>query len=164
MKTYRTVAISAATALAAAGGAAAQSAAYRAHPLPPGAEREIVYTDDAAHDMAWTTVDCGGGLLAGDGALQIEGTVGQSDAGELSAGPLAMAGGYWSIVVTPATCYANCDASTTPPLLNVLDFNCFLNHFAASDGYANCDGSTIPPALNVLDFNCFLNRFSNGCP
>jgi DNA-binding beta-propeller fold protein YncE len=30
--------------------------------------------------------------------------------------------------------------------------------------YANCDGSTIVPVLNVLDFNCFLNRFSAGCP
>ena len=29
------------------------------------------------------------------------------------------------------TCYANCDNSTTPPVLNVLDFSCFLNKFAA---------------------------------
>jgi hypothetical protein len=62
------------------------------------------------------------------------------------------------------SCYANCDGSTVPPILNVLDFNCFLNRFAAGDGYANCDGSTVPPVLNVLDFNCFLNRFAAGCP
>ena len=30
--------------------------------------------------------------------------------------------------------------------------------------YANCDGGTVPPVLNVLDFNCFLNRFATGCP
>ena len=30
--------------------------------------------------------------------------------------------------------------------------------------YANCDGSTTPPVLNVLDFNCFINRFAAGCP
>jgi hypothetical protein len=64
----------------------------------------------------------------------------------------------------PGPCYPNCDASTTPPVLNVLDFNCFLNAFSAGNTYANCDGSTTPPALNVLDFNCFLNRFSAGCP
>jgi probable HAF family extracellular repeat protein len=64
----------------------------------------------------------------------------------------------------PAPCYANCDASTTAPVLNVLDFNCFLNRFAAGASYANCDGSTTPPVLNVLDFNCFLNRFAAGCP
>jgi hypothetical protein len=63
-----------------------------------------------------------------------------------------------------ATCYPNCDGSTAPPVLNVLDFNCFLNRFSAGASYANCDGSTTPPVLNVLDFNCFLNRFSAGCP
>jgi DNA-binding beta-propeller fold protein YncE len=61
-------------------------------------------------------------------------------------------------------CYANCDGSATPPVLNVLDFSCFLNRFAANDPYANCDGSTTPPILNVLDFSCFLNRFAAGCP
>ena len=29
--------------------------------------------------------------------------------------------------------------------------------------YANCDGSTAAPVLNVLDFSCFLNRFASGC-
>jgi hypothetical protein len=60
-------------------------------------------------------------------------------------------------------CYPNCDGSTAPPILNVLDFNCFLNRFGAGDSYANCDGSTAPPVLNVLDFNCFLARFTAGC-
>jgi hypothetical protein len=61
-------------------------------------------------------------------------------------------------------CYANCDGSTTAPVLNVLDFGCFLNRFAAGDSYANCDGSTTSPVLNVLDFGCFLNSFAAGCP
>jgi hypothetical protein len=61
-------------------------------------------------------------------------------------------------------CYANCDNSTALPVLNVLDFNCFLNRFAAGEPYSNCDGSTVAPVLNVLDFNCFLNRFASGCP
>jgi hypothetical protein len=64
---------------------------------------------------------------------------------------------------TPPPCYANCDGSTTAPVLNVLDFNCFINRFSAGDSYANCDGSTTEPVLNVLDFNCFINRFSEGC-
>ncbi len=66
----------------------------------------------------------------------------------------------WS---TGGSCYANCDNSTTPPVLNVLDFTCFLNRFAAGNPLANCDGSTTPPTLNVLDFTCFLNRFAAGC-
>jgi hypothetical protein len=61
-------------------------------------------------------------------------------------------------------CYANCDGSTTIPALNVADFSCFLQHFAAGDGYANCDRSTTPPTLSVADFTCFLQRFAAGCP
>ncbi|MFN0131398.1 MAG: GC-type dockerin domain-anchored protein [Phycisphaerales bacterium] len=61
-------------------------------------------------------------------------------------------------------CYANCDGSSVPPALNVSDFICFLNKYAAGDSLANCDGSTTPPALNVTDFICFLNRYAAGCP
>jgi hypothetical protein len=60
-------------------------------------------------------------------------------------------------------CYANCDQSTTPPILNALDFACFINQFSAGSAYANCDNSTTPPVLNVNDFVCFLNHFAAGC-
>jgi hypothetical protein len=64
---------------------------------------------------------------------------------------------------TGSTCYANCDHSTSVPFLNVLDFTCFLQKFAAADPYANCDGSTQAPTLNVIDFTCFLQKFAAGC-
>ncbi|MBL9032504.1 MAG: hypothetical protein JNM80_12465 [Phycisphaerae bacterium] len=73
-------------------------------------------------------------------------------------------GGAFLIEIATASCYPNCDASTTPPVLNVNDFVCFLNSFSAGQSYANCDGSTIPPTLNVNDFTCFLNAFAAGCP
>jgi hypothetical protein len=61
-------------------------------------------------------------------------------------------------------CYANCDGSSVAPILNVNDFTCFLNKFAAGDSAANCDGSSTAPILNVNDFTCFLNKFAVGCP
>jgi hypothetical protein len=77
-------------------------------------------------------------------------------------GPTLYVGGYATNPVPGADeaflwigsdpCYPNCDQSTAPPTLNVLDFVCFLNMFAAGEGYANCDQSTTPPVLNVLDF------------
>ncbi len=70
----------------------------------------------------------------------------------------------WRVSLGGVLCYANCDASAAPPVLNVNDFICFLNKFAAGDAYANCDGSTAPPVINVLDYVCFLNRFAAGCP
>ena len=60
-------------------------------------------------------------------------------------------------------CYANCDCSTISPVLNVNDFQCFLNKYAAGDPIANCDASTVVPVLNVNDFQCFLNKYAAGC-
>jgi hypothetical protein len=48
--------------------------------------------------------------------------------------------------------------------LNVADFVCFLQSFAAGLPYANCDGSTSIPVLSVGDYMCFLARFAAGCP
>jgi hypothetical protein len=61
-------------------------------------------------------------------------------------------------------CYANCDGSTSAPVLNVSDFTCFLQRYAAGELYANCDNSTQPPVLNVGDFACFLQQYAAGCP
>jgi len=44
----------------------------------------------------------------------------------------------------PVLCYANCDGSTTPPVLNVVDFNCFLNRFAAGHHWQT---ATVPQPL-----------------
>ncbi len=62
------------------------------------------------------------------------------------------------------SCYANCDNSNLAPILNVNDFTCFINKYAAAAPYANCDASTLPPILNCNDFTCFLNRYAAGCP
>ena len=67
--------------------------------------------------------------------------------------------------VSPSvSCYANCDNSTAPPVLNVNDFICFQQKYAAGSLYANCDGSTTAPALNINDFICFQQQFAAGCP
>jgi hypothetical protein len=71
-----------------------------------------------------------------------------------------------------AVCYANCDGSTVEPVLNVDDFTCFINEYAAAQtlppnqqltSYANCDQSTVAPVLNVDDFTCFINEYAQGC-
>jgi hypothetical protein len=71
------------------------------------------------------------------------------------------------------TCYADCDQSSSQPILNVEDFVCFVNEFAHGVSlppaqqvthYANCDNSTTEPVLNVEDFICFITAFAQGCP
>lgn len=64
----------------------------------------------------------------------------------------------------PPTCYANCDGSTVSPVLNALDYQCFLNSFASGSVYANCDGSTGTPRLTPNDFLCYMNHYVTGCP
>src|SRR5262249_40297371 len=115
----------------------------------------------AQYDLSWFAIDCGGGASAG-GSLTPTGPLAPPDAGSLSAGGFTLSGGFWSGLGSVA-CYANCDGSTTAPILNVADFACFLNRYAAADPYANCDGSTTAPILNVADFACFLNRYAAGC-
>ena len=48
------------------------------------------------YDLTWNTIDGGGGASSG-GGYQLDGTLGQSDAGPaLSGGPYSLAGGFWS--------------------------------------------------------------------
>jgi hypothetical protein len=48
--------------------------------------------------------------------------------------------------------------------MNVADFTCFLQYYASGHPYANCDGSTSEPVLNVADFTCFLQKYAAFCP
>ncbi|MFN0133345.1 MAG: GC-type dockerin domain-anchored protein [Phycisphaerales bacterium] len=113
--------------------------------------------------ITWSSIDGGGTTTAGTGGpYTVVGTIGQPDAGRGTGAAFVCVGGFWA-VAAGGGCYANCDGSTATPVLNVNDFTCFLNKFAAGDASANCDGSTTTPVLNVNDFTCFLNAFAAGC-
>ena len=114
-------------------------------------------------EIARHAIGSGGGVSTG-GGFELSGTVGQHDAGDMSGGVYACAGGFWAGAGAAPPCYPNCDNSTVSPVLNVGDFTCFLQRYAAADLYANCDGSTAVPTLNVQDFTCFLQRYAAGCP
>ena len=104
--------------------------------------------------------------LSDSNALQSVGGVWQplNDTGQGCAPTPVQQKVYFEITATGGGCYANCDNSTTAPILNVADFTCFLQRFAAGESYANCDNSTTAPVLNVADFTCFLQAFAAGCP
>ncbi len=70
--------------------------------------------------------------------------------------------GAWTID-TPA-CYADCDMSTGPGVLDIFDFLCFSNRFANGDpGACNCDISTGFEVCDIFDFLCFSNAFAAEC-
>lgn len=148
----------------------AQAPNPRAVPIEPAAEDPLLAMLGApdsptgpGYDMNWYTIDGGGATyLVGANGYSLGGTAGQPDAGLMAGGDFLLGGGFW-YGVGGAACYANCDNSTTPPILNILDFICFQNKYAMNDPYANCDLSTSIPVLNALDFICFQNAFSAGC-
>jgi hypothetical protein len=50
---------------------------------------------DGDYDLTWSTIDGGGGASSG-GEYTLRGTIGQADAGTLSAGDLTLVGGFWA--------------------------------------------------------------------
>jgi hypothetical protein len=123
---------------------------------------EIVISGQTA---GFATSSAAGGALTSSTFRRADGSTGQT--GEASRIEITYSVGR--------ICWANCDGSTTEPILNVEDFVCFINEFAAGWSihgciytnepcYANCDNSTTPPILNVEDFACFINAFAAGCP
>jgi probable HAF family extracellular repeat protein len=124
-----------------------------------GSVSAFLYTGGTLHNFA-DLLDSSGAAWSGFTVTQI------NDAGWIvGSGTVngAATHGFLARPVAPP-CYANCDGSTTVPVLNVADFTCFLQRYAAADPYANCDNSTTPPVLNVADFTCFLQKFAAGCP
>ncbi|MCA9279516.1 MAG: hypothetical protein H6815_01200 [Phycisphaeraceae bacterium] len=61
-------------------------------------------------------------------------------------------------VTEGVACYADCDGSGA---LNIFDYICFGNEYAANTAYADCDGSG---SLNIFDYICFGNEYAAGCP
>lgn len=55
-------------------------------------------------------------------------------------------------------CAADCDANGT---LNVFDYICFGNDYAAGGVYSDCDGNSVH---NVFDYICYGNLYAGGCP
>ncbi|MFN0133623.1 MAG: GC-type dockerin domain-anchored protein [Phycisphaerales bacterium] len=109
---------------------------------------------------------CGGTLSVGDSALGQTLAVSREVSVlrfESVAQPAATLAVSREASVRLTLCNANCDASMVEPILNVADFICFTNAYAAGNPYANCDASTVQPVLNVADFVCFLNLFAAGC-
>ena len=131
-----------------------------------GAGQSTAFIWDAQHgirDLKQVLTDAGldltGWLLTSARGISADGTVITG----IGLNPAGVGEGWVAHLPRAAPCYANCDNSTAEPVLNVNDFVCFLNRFAAGDTWANCDGASQPPILNVMDFACFLNRFAAGC-
>jgi len=86
------------------------------------------------YTMIRNTFGPGGATVPSTGGdYSVTGTIGQPAPGPASGGQFACGGGFWGTPGAggPAPCYANCDGSTIAPILNVNDFICFQQQYAA---------------------------------
>ncbi len=76
-----------------------------------------------------------------------------------------IAGFTYSESRTFTVCYADCDQSTGPGVLDIFDFLCFQNSFVNGKPYAcDCDTTTGQLVCDIFDFLCFQDAFVGGCP
>jgi hypothetical protein len=66
------------------------------------------------YSIDWFTIDGGGGTSTG-GNYSVTGTIGQPDAGQMSGGPYALTGGFWSLL--------NVIQTPGAPFLSVVQLN-----------------------------------------
>jgi hypothetical protein len=59
-----------------------------------------VLAQGPGYDLSWWTVDGGGSTFSTGGGYALGGTIGQADAGELSASGYRLVGGFWGGVAT----------------------------------------------------------------
>jgi hypothetical protein len=111
-------------------------------------------------ELVSSTVDGGGGTLTGT-HFELQGTIGQHDAGGVLAGSFFESrGGFWA-AAGPSGCGL---ADVAPPIgvLDLTDINVFINGFLNMSPEADI----APPfgVLDLSDINVFVASFLAGCP
>ncbi|MFC1781952.1 hypothetical protein ACFL02_00010 [Planctomycetota bacterium] len=100
------------------------------------------------YDLSWNTIDGGGGKSMG-GAYELEGTIGQPDAGVMEGGGYILAGGFW-----PGSRWCHVDI---PDLFNFLQD--WLKTGPGWAGDLNDDNS-----VDLVDYNIIANHWLHLCP
>jgi hypothetical protein len=105
-------------------------------------------------DLSWNTIDGGGGTSAG-GAIELQGTIGQPDAGAqvMTGGGFSLTGGFWPTAGPQiSTCPA--DIAPTPSgdgLVNIDDLLAVIN------GWGSCATPCPPHCVADVTQNCEVN-------
>ncbi len=112
-----------------------------------------------ALSIEWSSIDAGGGVSSGGGFV-LAGSLGQHDAGPMSASGFEVAGGFWpgaAPTSTPAPCPGDLNGDLS---VDSQDLNVLLGAFASSGaGDLDDDGDTDSSDLNIL-----LGAFGSNCP
>lgn len=130
--------------------------------------------DSAAgtYDLSWHTIDGGGGISAA-GALELNGTIGQPDAGSAMTGcGFQLVGGFWTGAAGPQV--DTCPPDIAPPgggdgAVNVADLLAVISSWGACPAPpADCEADIAPPGggdgtVNVADLLAVISGWG-ACP
>lgn len=106
--------------------------------------------------MSWHTLDGGGGWAYGD-LFSLSGTIGQPDAGYMSAGSFEMFGGFWKGFTAETVCQPDFDHDG---FITGVDYDLFVQAFESGDFAADYDQDGF---ITGVDFDLFVQAFEAGC-
>ncbi len=115
--------------------------------------------------LSWYTIDGGGGYCAG-GDFQLEGTIGQHDAGAMSGGEFELSGGFWlaAAATPPDTCGplpGDLDRNGHVDLVDYSTFSsCFSGPGISADPGCECADMDADGDVDLVDFSSFSAAFN----
>ena len=116
-----------------------------------------------AQDFAidWHTVDGGGGFSAG-GAFELEGTIGQHDAGFMTGGNFELTGGFWAGAVPQCACLGDMNGDGDR---NGADISAFVA-CVVQGGACVCADVNGMNGVTLADVSVFVSDLlmGTGCP
>ncbi len=111
-------------------------------------------------DLSWRTTDGGGGTSAG-GGFELEGTIGQHDAGAMTGGDFELLGGFWP-VANVCACLGDMNGDGVKDGLDVQKFaDCLI-----AGGSCSCADVDAINGVTLADVTAFVNGLlaGNDCP
>jgi len=116
----------------------------------------------AAHaiELDWFTVDGGGDYSAG-GSFELEGTIGQPDAGTMSGGTFSLTGGFWSVAQAGPSAPGDCDADGDTDLDDYAAFTaCLDGPGGGAEGGCECTDFDADGDADLADWAEFQIAFT----
>lgn len=116
----------------------------------------------AALDIAWYTIDGGGGQFSVGGTFALSGTIGQPDAGApMTGGSFELNGGFWAGAAAQPGCVADLNGDGVVDLNDLSDL---LANFGTNAGATFEDGDTDGDGdVDLTDLSALLVEFGAVC-